>query len=64
MPIKNLLEDAFSTAFDHVAMTWNYFVKVPASNLPRTLVETLTIPRACNMPKESLLPCRKPHCVL
>ena len=64
MPIKNLLEDVFSTALDHVAVARDYLVKVPASNLPSTLIETLTVPGACSVPKESLLPRRRSHCIL
>ena len=64
MPFKNLLKNIVSTAFDHVTMTWNYSVEVPASNLLCALIEILTISRACNMPKESLLPCRRSRCIL
>lgn len=64
MPIENLLEYTVSTAFDHVAVTRNYLLKVPASNLPCTLIEPLTVSRACDIPEESLLPCRRSHGVL
>ena len=64
MPIINLFEDVLSTTLDHVAVARNYLVKVPASDLPCTLIETLTVTRACSVPKESLLPCCKSCCVL
>lgn len=64
MPFKNLLEDVFPTALDHITVARNYPVKVPTSNLPRTLIETLTVPRTCSVPQESFLPLSSAYCVL
>jgi len=64
MPIKHFLEDPFASGLNHVSMTGNDLIKVPASDLPRALVETTAVARAGNIPQESPLPRSRTHSAL
>ena len=58
MPLKNLLENALAITLNHISMTGNDFIEIPAIDLPDTPVEVRPISLTSRIPQKSLLPRR------
>lgn len=55
MPLHDLLEDAFASCFNHIPVTWDYSIEIPAVNLYHGAIECLPIGRANSIPNKSPL---------
>ena len=64
MPLKHLLENSLAVALNHIPMTGDNLIEIPAVNLPDTAIKVRPIARTSRIPQEPLLPCRRSNSAL